>query len=148
MYSLKNRYHTLRVYWIITSVQCLANHKHEAWEALTTPDPVISFRLIWELSETYILLLSSCQVVSDSLRPHGQQHTRLPCPLLSLWLCSNSCPLSQWCISLSLCVYVYICICVCIYIYVYAAAKSLQSCPTLCNPIDSSLSGSPVPGIL
>ena len=29
-----------------------------------------------------------------------------------------------------------------------AAAKSLQSCPTLCNPIDSSPTGSPVPGIL
>ena len=27
-------------------------------------------------------------------------------------------------------------------------AKSLQSCPTLCDPIDSSPSGSPVPGIL
>ena len=29
-----------------------------------------------------------------------------------------------------------------------AAAMSLQSCPTLCNPIDSSPPGSPVPGIL
>ena len=29
-----------------------------------------------------------------------------------------------------------------------AAAKSPQSCPTLCDPIDSSPSGSPVPGIL
>ena len=29
-----------------------------------------------------------------------------------------------------------------------AAAKSLQSCPTLCDPIDSSPSNSPVPGIL
>ena len=29
-----------------------------------------------------------------------------------------------------------------------AAAKSLQSCPTLCNPKDSSLLGTPVPGIL
>ena len=29
-----------------------------------------------------------------------------------------------------------------------AAAKSLQSCPTLCDPIDSSLPGSPIPGIL
>ena len=28
-----------------------------------------------------------------------------------------------------------------------AAAKSLQSCPTLCDPIDGSSSGSPVPGI-
>ena len=29
-----------------------------------------------------------------------------------------------------------------------AAAKSLQSCPTLCDPTDSSPPGSPVPGIL
>ena len=32
--------------------------------------------------------------------------------------------------------------------YAAAAAKSLQSCPTLCNPIDGSPPGSPVPGIL
>ena len=31
---------------------------------------------------------------------------------------------------------------------IVAAAKSLQSCPTLCDPIDSSPPGSPVPGIL
>ena len=29
-----------------------------------------------------------------------------------------------------------------------SAAKSLQSCPTLCDPIDGSPPGSPVPGIL
>ena len=29
-----------------------------------------------------------------------------------------------------------------------AAGKSFQSCPTLCDPIDGSLAGSPVPGIL
>jgi len=29
-----------------------------------------------------------------------------------------------------------------------AAAKSLQLCPTLCNPIDGSPPGSPIPGIL
>ena len=28
-----------------------------------------------------------------------------------------------------------------------AAAKSLQSCPTLCDPIDGSPPGSPIPGI-
>ena len=32
--------------------------------------------------------------------------------------------------------------------YIAAAAKSLQSCPTLCNPIGGSPPGSPVPGIL
>ena len=29
-----------------------------------------------------------------------------------------------------------------------ATAKSLQSCPTLCDPIDDSAPGSPVPGFL
>ena len=33
-------------------------------------------------------------------------------------------------------------------LYAAAAAKSLQSCPTLCDPIDGSPPGSPVPGIL
>ena len=32
--------------------------------------------------------------------------------------------------------------------YLCAAAKSLQSCLTLCNPIDGSPPGSPIPGIL
>ena len=35
--------------------------------------------------------------MSDSLRPHELQHTRLLCPSLSPWVSSNSCPLSQWC---------------------------------------------------
>ena len=33
-------------------------------------------------------------------------------------------------------------------LFYYAAAKWLQSCPTLCDPIDSSPPGSPIPGIL
>ena len=36
-------------------------------------------------------------VMSDSLQPHGLQHTRLPCISPILGACSNSCPLSQWC---------------------------------------------------
>ena len=35
--------------------------------------------------------------MSDSLRPLGLQHARLPCASLSPRVCSNSCPLSQWC---------------------------------------------------
>ena len=35
--------------------------------------------------------------MSNTLRPHELQHTRLPCPSLSPWVCSNSCTLSQWC---------------------------------------------------
>jgi len=39
----------------------------------------------------------SRSVVSDSLRPHGLQHARLPCPSPTPRTCSNSCPLSRWC---------------------------------------------------
>ena len=35
--------------------------------------------------------------MSDSLQLHRLQHTRLPCPSQSSWVCSNSCPLSQQC---------------------------------------------------
>ena len=43
------------------------------------------------------LLLFSHYVSSDSLWPHGLQHPRLPCPSLSLNVCSDSCPRSLWC---------------------------------------------------
>ena len=46
----------------------------------------------WEL-----LLLFSCSVVSDTLRPNGLQHTRLPCPSPHPGVFSNSCQWSQWC---------------------------------------------------
>ena len=39
----------------------------------------------------------SRSVVLDSLRPHGLQHARLPCPSPTPRIYSNSCPLSQWC---------------------------------------------------
>ena len=35
--------------------------------------------------------------MSDSLWPHGLQHTRLPCPSPTLGAYSNSCPSSWWC---------------------------------------------------
>ena len=39
----------------------------------------------------------SPSVMSDSLRPHGMQHARLPCPSPTPRAYSNTCPLSQWC---------------------------------------------------
>ena len=39
----------------------------------------------------------TCSVVSDSLWPHGLQHTRPPCPSPTPRLDWNSCPLSRWC---------------------------------------------------
>ena len=39
----------------------------------------------------------SHSVVSNSLRPHGLQHARPPCPSPTPEVYSNSCPLSRWC---------------------------------------------------
>ena len=39
----------------------------------------------------------SRSVMSDSLRPHGPQHARPPCPSPTPRVYPNSCPLSQWC---------------------------------------------------
>ena len=48
-----------------------------------------------------IILITSVQfsrsVVSNSLQPHGLQHTRLPCPTPTPGTYSNSCTSSQWC---------------------------------------------------
>ena len=43
------------------------------------------------------MFLFSHQVTSNTLWPHELQHPRLPCPSLSLEVCSKSCPLNQWC---------------------------------------------------
>ena len=58
--------------------------------AIFSPLPFFKKTLLW-------LLLFGHQVVSDSLPPHGLQHSRLPCLSLSHGICSDSCPLSQWC---------------------------------------------------
>ena len=49
------------------------------------------------LPTSLLLLFFTRSVVSDSLWPHESQHARLPCPSPTPRVCSNSCPLSQWC---------------------------------------------------
>ena len=55
----------------------------------------VSWDLLEELWPENLLLLFSCSVTSDSLSSHELQHTRLPCPSLSPWVCWNSCPLKS-----------------------------------------------------
>ena len=43
----------------------------------------------------------SRSVMSNSLWPHGLKHARPPCPSPTPGACSNSCPLSQWCLQSS-----------------------------------------------
>jgi len=94
--------------------------RHEYWSGLPFPSPEDGSS--WPRKNLWLL---NWQV--DSLLPsHQGSHT---------YMC------------------VCVCVCVCIlfqilFPYAAAAAKSLQSCLTLCDPIDGSPQGSPTPGIL
>ena len=59
--------------------------------------PVIFHFYIIYLFLVMFVLFFSHPAVSSSLQPHGLQHARLPCPLLSPGVCSDSCPCSRWC---------------------------------------------------
>ena len=50
-------------------------------------------RRLYKVTSTSVQF--SCSVVSDSLRLHGLQHARPPCPSPTPGTCSNSCPSSQ-----------------------------------------------------
>ena len=60
--------------------------------------PLFHWRASWLISSVgyYELVQFSHSVVSDSLWPHGLQHTRPPCPPPTPKVYSNSCPLSWW----------------------------------------------------
>ena len=51
----------------------------------------------WTRDSAPLVVQSLSLSVSDSLQPHGLQHSRLPCPSLLTGICSNSCPLNCWC---------------------------------------------------
>ena len=73
--------------WIRKFLECFTATLHEAQKL--------------NFSKIKIIGIGSVQfsrsAMSDSLRPHGLQHARLPCLPPSPGVCSNSCPLSQWC---------------------------------------------------
>ena len=73
---------------INTSERILVWHGHLLF--LTTYKPFL-FTKVYQFSQL------TCSVMSNSLQPHGLQHSRLPCSSSSSRVCSNSCPVSQWC---------------------------------------------------
>ena len=68
-----------------------------------TKEPVTKQRLhgmhaqLCKWAQLFSSVQFSCSVVSNSLQPHGLQHSRPPCPSPAPRAGSNSCPLSQWC---------------------------------------------------
>ena len=75
------------------------------WALPCTPDIIEStiMALVWPCghmlltAQTASVQFSSVAQSCLTLRPHGLQHARLPCPSLYPRICSNSCPLSWWC---------------------------------------------------
>ena len=66
---------------------------HQNWESGTQKQGRFCFNIKVKFSSVQF----SRSVVSDSLQPHGPQHTRPSCPLPTPGVYSNLCPLSQWC---------------------------------------------------
>ena len=81
--------------WMNENSKCplVAAHSLECW----------SLRVIFDwqrwrhVPNPFSSVQFSHSVVSNSLRPHGLQYTRLPCPSPTPGAYSNSCPLSWWC---------------------------------------------------
>ena len=86
----------------------------------------------------------SHSVMSDSLWPHGLQHTRLPCPSPTPGACSNSCPLSQRChptISSSV---IPFSSCLQSFLASVQFSSVAQVVSDYCNPMNRSMPGLPV----
>ena len=92
---------------------------------------LIHFEFIFVYGVQFSLVQFSCSVVSDSVRPHRWQPTRLRRP----WDSSGK-NTGVGCHFLLQCM------------KVKSESEVAQSCLTLCDPIDGSPPGSPVPGIL
>ena len=68
--------------------------RQEYWSGVPLTSPIM---LALPNYKTVKNQFSSVTQLCPTLRPHGLQHARLPCPSLSPRVRSNSCPLSQWC---------------------------------------------------
>ena len=80
----------------------LSHKKEHIWVSSNEVDEPRAYYTEWvSQREKYKYHISSVQfsnsVMSDSLRPHGMQPTRPPCPSPAPRTYSNSCPLSWWC---------------------------------------------------
>ena len=71
-------------------VQCQIYSSHSKW---TSPNPRF---ILLPYATTFSSVQFSHLVVSNSLWPHGLQHSRPSCPSPIPGACSNSCPLSWW----------------------------------------------------
>ena len=85
--------------WYIYTMEYYSAIKRNALESFLLRwmnlEPIILSEVSQKEKDKYCSVRFSQSVVSSSLRPHGLQHTRLPCLSPTPGACSNSCPSSQ-----------------------------------------------------
>ena len=81
----------------LMSIESVMLSNHLSMLPPSLPSVFPSVRIFSSESALCSAVQFSCSVLSNSLRPHGLQHARLPCPSPTPGAYSNSCPLHQWC---------------------------------------------------
>ena len=71
-----------------TKKRCLFHHRESKYKGKNSRDTQNN-KQVWPVP-------FSCSVASNSLWPHGMKQTKSPCSSPTLWVYSNSCPLSWW----------------------------------------------------
>ena len=114
MLSCFSRIRLLVTPWIVACQAPLSVgfFRQEYWSRLPFPSPgnlsnpgiepaspvlQVLYTTSWVIREAPYRFQFSCSVMSDSLWPHGLQHTRLSCPSPTPSAYSNSCASTQWC---------------------------------------------------
>ena len=79
----------------VLEIQLLLDFTMTQPEAMVICPSLLDYKFL--CSKDSVPYQFSYSVMSDVLRPHELQHTRLPYPSLSPGVCLNSCPLRRWC---------------------------------------------------
>ena len=81
--------------WVITVLSRGNSEKDKTDPVFVFRKPAVCNNFLE--NQHWLSVQFSCSVLSDSLWPHGLQHTRPPCPSATPRTYPNSCPLSRWC---------------------------------------------------
>ena len=76
-------------HWLYELVEKICELRDKSLEVRDNSEICILYSITYEINTS---VQFSCSVVFDSLRPHGLQHTRLPCPSPTSGVYPNSCP--------------------------------------------------------
>ena len=99
-HSVPTNFHSLQNY--STAKHCSKQgfwscHSQYSWICQNTGRMTVEVKREFVADFTQPSVQLSCSVVSNSLRPHGLQPAKLPCPSPTPRACSNSSPSSGWC---------------------------------------------------